>query len=529
MATSVNVAPATALSEQGRHALAAVAIVPILATVYQTLVLTDVTDDVIRKGIEGEHYTMLWTSATWGAAVVYGLFGGIWGMAHYGGRQTLQVGLVLFGLGNLLCGAAVDVTSLAAAKAVEGVGKGMVISLCRALLYRQFDKAILVAIGFYAVVAYASRPATPLVTALINDAVGWRWIFWVNVPVAVVGLILVDRFIRPDRPAKPLPLRLDWVAITLMAAWAVSLLFVCGWYRKWGGWSSNAFAVTALLAVVLPAALAIWVGAGFSRDEHLRRMLRVRAYVCAMCIRMLLLLNLGIVMTVIAKYLVALRDYPREMAGWLLVPATLTMAFSTVSTICFQRRAWRHVWLLIGVLGTAGCSWWLASVDNFTSREQIALMVGCWGLMVGLLPPVFLTDEVEALDRRDALYGGALAVACLVIPLIIVPTMASTVISAWGDRALDAERVNLSDNRPEVQAASARLADYYRGLGLQGPELSQWTSTALGAFVQKEAVAHGIQSGFRFLSLVVGGIGLLVTLLLFLFPPRPAPGSGVTR
>jgi hypothetical protein len=156
-------------------------------------------------------------------------------------------------------------------------------------------------------------------------------------------------------------------------------------------------------------------------------------------------------------------------------------------------------------------------------------MVGCWGLFVGLLPPVFLTDEVEALERRDALYGGALAVVCLVIPLIIVPTMASTVISAWGDRALDAERFNLAENRPEVQAAASRLADYYRDRGLQGPELSQWTSTALGAFVQKEALAHGIQSGFRFLSLVVGGLGLLVTLLLFLSPPLPAPGAGVTR
>ncbi len=527
MATALQAGPA-ALPEPARHALAAFAIWPILATVYQTLVLTDVTDDVIRKGIDGGHYEMLWTSATWGVATIHGIFLGIWGMARHGSRRTLQVGLVLFGLGNLLCGAAFDVPSLAAAKLVEGLGKGMVISLCRALLYRQFDKAMLGAIGFYAVVAYATRPSTPYLTAVLNDQLGWRWIFWVNVPLGAAGLVLVERFIRPDRPPKPLPLRLDWVAVTLMAAWAVSLLFLCGWYRRWGGWSGNAWAVTALLAVVLPAALLAWVASGFSRAEHLQRMLRVRAYVCAMCIRMLLLLNLGIVMTIIAKYLVALRDYPRDVAGLLLVPATVTMALSTFLTTRFHRRALRHVWLLIGVIGTASCTWWMASVDNFTSRGQIAIMVGCWGLFVGLLPPVFLTDEVEALDRRDALYGGALAVVCLILPLIIVPTLTSTVISAWSDRALDAERFNLRDNRPEVQAAAARLADYYRGLGLQGPELAQWTATAQGAFVQKEAVAHGIQSGFRFLSLVVGGIGLLVTLLLFLSPPRPAPGAAIT-
>ena len=104
--------------------LAAVAVVPILATVYQTLVLTDVTDDVIRKGIDAEHYSMIWTSVCWGAATLYGVFAGIWAMARVGARITLLVGLAWFALGNLLCGAAMDVPTMAFAKLVEGIGVG---------------------------------------------------------------------------------------------------------------------------------------------------------------------------------------------------------------------------------------------------------------------------------------------------------------------------------------------------------------------------------------------------------------------
>src|SRR6267154_1546520 len=78
--------------------LAAVAVVPILATVYQTLVLTDVTDDVIRKGIDAEHYSMIWTNVCWGISVLYGVFAGIWAMARFGSRVTLQVGLAWFAL-----------------------------------------------------------------------------------------------------------------------------------------------------------------------------------------------------------------------------------------------------------------------------------------------------------------------------------------------------------------------------------------------------------------------------------------------
>src|SRR5947209_17027150 len=96
--------------------LAAVAVVPILATVYQTLVLTDVTDDVIRKGIDAEHYSMIWVNLCWGVSVIYGLFGAIWAMVRFGGRMTLIVGLILFALGNLLCGAATALPPMAVAR-----------------------------------------------------------------------------------------------------------------------------------------------------------------------------------------------------------------------------------------------------------------------------------------------------------------------------------------------------------------------------------------------------------------------------
>jgi MFS transporter, DHA2 family, multidrug resistance protein len=153
--------------------LKAIAVVPVLATVYQTLVLTDVTGDVIRKGIEGDPYQMLWTNLTWRTATLYGIFLGLWAMARIGARQAISIGLAIFALGNLLCGGSVDVPSMAASRLVEGIGKGMIIGLYRSTLYRQFDKAVLVAVGIYGVMAYSTRPLIPLVTAYVNDLLAW--------------------------------------------------------------------------------------------------------------------------------------------------------------------------------------------------------------------------------------------------------------------------------------------------------------------------------------------------------------------
>jgi MFS family permease len=508
-------------SEHAQRLLAAVAVVPVLFSVYQTLVLTDVTSDVIRKGIEGDSYQMLWTNVAWGVSVIYGVFGGLAWMARYGARSALTLGLALFALGNLLCGAATDVTSLSGAKLVEGVGKGMVIVLCRSTLYKQFDRAVLVAVGIYGVVAYATRPTTPLFTAYVNDALSWRWIFWVNVPIALVGLVLVRAFFRPDRPPKPLPLRIDWLAVSLLAGWVVSLAFTFGWYRRWGGWSSDEFAAVAIAAVVLPALIVVRVWGGSSPDEHLMRILKVRGYLIAICTRTLLLVNLLAVLTVVAVYMVSLRDYPRDVAGEVLASATIPMAATTLLTTVFHRRALRPLWLLVGALGSSACVWWLSSNDNFTSRYDLSLMLAAWGGFVGLLPPVFLTDEVEVLDPRDMLYAGGLAIVCLVVPLVLVPMATQTAVSEWTDRAVDVQRQNLREERPAVRDAVAAVADDYRQRGATPGEAQQFAGIALGAYAKVESAARGVSGGLRFLSLTTGGLGLVVGLLRWLAPSPP--------
>src|SRR5262249_40235522 len=161
-------------------------------------------------------------------------------------------------------------------------------------------------------------------------------------------------------------------------------------------------------------------------------------YVLAMCVRMLMLLQLLAGLTVMASYCTKLRDYPRDVAGWVLAPASLTMALSTFLTIWFHRPALRHFWLLIGVVGCAGCLWWRWWAYGLRGRGRVALWWAGGGCFWGLFPPAFLQDEVEGLDRRDSLYGGAVAVAFLIVPMVVVPTMTSTVVSAWTDRAEDA-------------------------------------------------------------------------------------------
>jgi len=511
-----------------RHWLAALAILYVFFTPYQTLVQTVITDDAVRLGIEADDYDMTWVTVAYGIGVIFGVFAGLSLSLRIGKRYTLVLAMLVFSAGNVLCGAATGLVGLAIARLVEGFGKMLAMAICRVTLYKQFDHALLVAIGFYGVFAYSTRHITPLVNAYLDVYLSWRWMYWAYVPVGLIAAVLVWRFIRPDRPPRPIRVPIDWLAVTAFVAWVVAIVLAFAWYRKWGGWSSNEFVATVVLCVVLPVLLIAWLGSGISPDEHLNRILRSRVYVLSLTTRGLMLLHMVAVLSIVGLYCTELRGYPRITAGWLMVPASVTMAATTFLTTRFQRRSLRHVWLVVGMIGSAACVWWLSSIDNFTPKEHLAAMLGSWGAFVGLIPPVFLTDEIEGLDPKDMLYAGAIGIVCLVVPIVTVPTATGTMVKVWSDRALDVYRLNLRENRPAVEQATARAADYFHQRGLSGAGLQQETSRVLGGFVTLESVAHGFRSGLRFLSLMMLVIGLVVAILLAHASRglRSPPGSG---
>ena len=513
-----------------RHWLAALAVLFVFFAPYQTLVQTVITDDAVRKGVDVDSYDMTLVQVGYVIGLLYGSFTGLWLSARIGARYTIALGTLGFALGALLTGSAVGLVSLALGRCVDGFGKMMVTALCRTTLYKQFDKLLLVAIGLYGVFAYATRNATPLLMAELDVGLSWRWMYWFHVPIALVGMVLVWRYFRPDHPPQPMRLPIDWLALTLFVAWIVAIVIAFGWYRKWGGWTSNAFAVTVILCVTLPVVLMVWLGSDFSPDEHLKRLLRSRTFVLSMITRGLMLTQLVGVLTIIGLYATELRNYPRITAGWLMIPTTLTMGATTLLTTCFHRRSLRHVWLVVGVVGAAACVWWLSSLDNFTPKEHVAVILACWGAFLGLAPPAFLTDENEGLNPKDFLYAGTLGIVGLIVPLLTVPVATGTVTKAWSDRAEDTYRLNLSSNRPAVSKAADRVGEYYRRRGLSGPAVQQETRRVLGTFATLESGAVGFQWGLRFLSLMMLTLGLTIALLLWQAARglRAPPGAGYT-
>jgi EmrB/QacA subfamily drug resistance transporter len=132
-----------------------------------------------------------------------------WVADRFGSRTVFRLAIVIFTLGSVLCGVSTGLTGLAVARVVQGIGGAMMVPVGRLILMRSVEKAELVrAMTYLTVPALIGPVVGPVVGGFIATYLSWPWIFLLNVPIGVLGVVLVTLYIEDVRePGMP---PLDW-------------------------------------------------------------------------------------------------------------------------------------------------------------------------------------------------------------------------------------------------------------------------------------------------------------------------------
>ena len=130
-----------------------------------------------------------------------------WVADRYGARRVFRAAIVVFTLGSICCGLADSLTGLVAARIVQGMGGAMMVPVGRLVLLRTVPKAELVtAMSFLTMPALLGPISGPPLGGLIVTYASWRWIFFVNVPIGLLGIFLASRFIADVKEQNTGPL-----------------------------------------------------------------------------------------------------------------------------------------------------------------------------------------------------------------------------------------------------------------------------------------------------------------------------------
>jgi EmrB/QacA subfamily drug resistance transporter len=180
----------------------------------------------------------------------------------YGRKRLFMLAIVIFVAGSALCGLATSMYELAGFRAFQGIGAGGIMPLALAVIGDIIPPRQRARYQGYMMAVFASASVLgPVIGGLLAGTTdflgvsGWRWIFYINVPIAVVALLVIAKVLKLDYVRRQR--RIDWWGSVMLAVGLVPLLVVAEQGSSWG-WSS-APAFTCYFLTVAGLATFVWI------------------------------------------------------------------------------------------------------------------------------------------------------------------------------------------------------------------------------------------------------------------------------
>ncbi|WP_017586118.1 MFS transporter [Nocardiopsis ganjiahuensis] len=331
---------------------------------------------------------------------------------QYGRRRVFLLGLAGFTAASAGCGLAPDAGTLVGMRIAQGLAGGLMIPQVFGVIRASFEPGARArALGAYGAVLGLASVAGPLLGGLLVEAdvlgLGWRSVFWVNVPVAVAGLALGVRFMPESRV--PGADRLDLPGAALVAATVTLLLLPLVQGRDWG-WPWWAFA---LLALSAPTA------ALFLRWESRLRarggqplldpaLLRTKAFASGLAASLLFFGALGSYFLLLSLHLQLGTGRTPLETGLVILPYAIGSVITSGAGVRLAHRAGRALIVSGALVLAASQLLLLLVVRAFPDPSYWALaaplLVG--GLGLGLTAPSLINVVLAGVPARDAGAAG---------------------------------------------------------------------------------------------------------------------------
>jgi EmrB/QacA subfamily drug resistance transporter len=345
-----------------------------------------------------------------------------------GRKRVFVVGLTVFSSASLLCSLAPSVEVLLAARVLQAIGGSMLNPVAMSIITNTFTdpRERAQAVGMWGSVFGLSMALGPIIGGAAVSSIGWRSIFWVNVPVGLAAIALTLRFVPESRA--PRPRRFDPIGQALVIVLLATLTF--GIIEAPGaGWTSPEIVAAFVAAAAALVGLLLYEP---RRDEPLidLRFFRSIPFASAIVMAIAAFAAFGGFLFLNTLYLQEARGFSPLQTGLATVPmAAVTAIMSTLTGRIIARRGNRMPLLLAGVCLIVACLA-LTSIAPDTPLIQLLLAYAVFGLGFGSVNAPITNTAVSGMPRAQAGVAAAVASTSRQVGVTLGVAVAGAIVSS---------------------------------------------------------------------------------------------------
>ena len=446
----------------------------------------------------------------------------------FGQKRLYLASLILFVVGSALCGLARSLPTLVLYRALQGLGGGALQPTQQAILRQTFPpKEQGMAMAMFAMVIMVGPAVGPSLGGAITDNYSWPWIFYINIPIGLVGIFMTVRFVHEaedvrlaNRARAALQRKnFDAAGIVLMCVAVATLQYVLEEGARDDWFASGKITFLSVLATVAIVAFVIRELTAASPVVNLR-LFKNRTFASATVIGGVMFAMLMGSMFLLPVFMEEILGFNATQAGLALMPRTLAMMALTPLVGRLYNRVQPAVMVGVGVLFFALGSYGLSHITLASSTSDIVLPMIVTGFGFACLFIPLTTVALERIARTDVADAAGLNSFVRQVGGSIGLTIFATMLSRFAKQAAAALGTHLSADRTLVTDTLAGTARLLRGGGLDLSSAEAGAVRALAGRVMREGTVIAFERVFLLQGIVFLGV---LPLLLFLKSDRGAP------